>query len=71
MEYLLEYENATDEEIEFDPVAFRADYSEMTGEEIYDSYGRDDETPEETLARVEYETTVLRVFDNLYIVQDY
>ena len=38
VEYLEELEEDIGEEIEFDPIAIRCDYSEMTLEEVLDNY---------------------------------
>jgi hypothetical protein len=37
-EYFEQYEDDTGEQIEFDPIAICCEYSEMTMEEIFDSY---------------------------------
>lgn len=67
-DYLEEYEESTGEEVELDVIALCCDYSEYENlEEFQKAYSADYETIED----IEQATTVIRIDDDSFIVQDF
>ena len=67
-DYLEEYEESTGEEVELDVIALCCDYSEYENlEEFQKAYSKDYETIED----IEQATTVIRIDDDSFIVQDF
>ncbi len=67
-DYLEEYEESTGEEVELDVIALCCEYSEYTDlEEFQKAYSSDYESIED----IERETTVIRIDDDSFIIQDF
>lgn len=67
-DYLEEYEESTGEEVELDVIALCCDFSEYENlEEFQKAYSKDYETLED----IEQATTVIRVDDDSFIIQDF
>jgi hypothetical protein len=67
-EYLEEYEEDTGEEIELDVIALCCDYME------YDSlneYNRDYDTKYSEIDAIQDDTTLIKIDDNSFIIQQY
>ena len=67
-EYLEEYEEGTGEEIELDVIALCCDYTE------YDSlneYNRDYDTKYSEIDTIQDDTTLIKIDDNSFIIQQY
>tara|TARA_R110002096_G_scaffold385996_1_gene579923 strand:- start:7 stop:303 length:297 start_codon:yes stop_codon:yes gene_type:complete len=67
-EYLEEYEEGTGEEIELDVIALCCDYTE------YDSlneYNRDYDTKYSEIDAIQDDTTLIKIDDNSFIIQQY
>ena len=65
--YLQDYEDDTGEELEFDPVAFRCDYTEYSDINEYNyDYSEDKERYEDI-----DETTVIPIDEKRFIIVDY
>jgi len=77
--YLEEISDESNENIEFDPVAIRCDYSEMTKEELIDEYSYsanidwldDEEKEDAVLNYIRDNTTLLEIDDNSFIIQNF
>ena len=67
MEYLEQFEQDMEQGLELDPVAVRCDWDYATLEEIRDYYYDKDIDDEETLARLEEDTTCIHVQEDRYI----
>ena len=66
--YLEEYEESTGEEVELDVIALCCDFSEYENlEEFQKAYSADYETVED----IEQYTTVIRIDDDSFIIQDF
>jgi len=67
-DYLEEYEESTGEELELDVIALCCDFSEYENLEAFQkAYSKDYETIED----IEQATTVIRIDDDSFIVQDF
>ena len=67
-DYLEEYEESAGEELELDVIALCCDFSEYENlEEFQKAYSKDYETIED----IEQATTVIRIDDDSFIVQDF
>ena len=67
-DYLEEYEESAGEELELDVIALCCDFSEYENlEEFQKAYSKDYETIED----IEQATTVIRVDDDSFIIQDF
>jgi len=67
-DYLIEYEESCDTEIEFDPIAICCEYTEYEDiAEFNSNYGKD----YEEISEIEYHTTVIMIDDISFIIQDY
>lgn len=67
-DFLEEYEESTGEELELDVIALCCDFSEYENlEEFQKAYSKDYETIED----IEQATTVIRIDDDSFIVQDF
>ena len=67
-EYLEEYEEGTGEEVELDVIALCCDYME------YDSlneYNRDYDTKYSEIDAIQNDTTLIKIDDNSFIIQQY
>jgi len=67
-DYLVEYEEATGEDLELDPIAFCCEFTEFENlEDFQDQYSDDYESIEE----IEDQTTVIRTDGDGFIIQDF
>ena len=67
-DYLEAYEEDTGEELEFDPIALCCDFSEYQNlKEFQDDYGNEYETIED----IEYNTVVIPIDDDSFIIQNW
>jgi len=67
-DYLIEYEESCDTEIEFDPITICCEYTEYEDiAEFNSNYGKD----YEEISEIEYHTTVIMIDDISFIIQDY
>lgn len=67
-DYLEEYEESTGAEVELDVIALCCDFSEYENlEEFQKAYPKDYETIED----IEQATTVIRIDDDSFIIQDF
>lgn len=67
-DYLEEYEESTGEELELDVIALCCDFSEYENLEAFQkAYSKDYETIED----IEQATTVIRIDDYSFIIQDF
>ena len=70
-DYLQDLSDDTGQDIEFDRVAIRCDYTESTVEELADDYSNlkeEDETPLEFAERMEQERTTIIWVDQTHII---
>ena len=66
--YLEDYENDTGESIELDVIALCCEYTEYENmQEFIDAYGDDYKTIED----IEYQTSVIMIDDESFIIQDF
>jgi len=65
-DYLLDYEDSTGQEIEFDVIALCCDYNEY---EDLDEFKKDYGAEYETIEDIEQQTTVIRIDDESFIIQ--
>jgi|TARA_R100001460_G_scaffold67270_2_gene107499 hypothetical protein len=66
---LFDYLEEVDEDLEFDPTAFRCEFTEYANlKEFHSDYGRDYGL---CLEELELHTTVIKIDDHKFIVQDF
>ena len=67
-EHLTQYEEDCDKELEFDPIAFRCEYSEYDNlAEFQEDYSED----YQTIGDIESDTTVIMIDDESFIIQQF
>jgi len=62
--YLMDFSDDIGEDIEFDPVAFRCEWSEYSFDELMNDYGHmldDDQEPEDLPEVLEQHTTIIKL----------